>query len=286
MSDRLIAVDWGTTNRRSYVIDDGVVTLTEGDACGIFSTPQEAYPAMIGSLRGQHGDHPVLLAGMVGSNRGWRDAGYAPAPCGLGELAAALRPVGDRIWIVPGLAWREGGDGDVMRGEEVQLLGAVAAGMAPDDALLCQPGTHCKWAQIEGGRIARFVTAMPGELFALLRTHSLLSAQLSGEVSDDAAFREGVTDGRRGDLLARLFGIRAAGVLGMRADTDAASYTSGLLIGADCAIRAAGRTVHLVADDRLGPLYASAIELCGGKAVRIDSHAAFAAGANHIWELA
>ncbi len=286
--DRLIAVDWGTTNRRIHVIDDRVVTLTELDSSGVLSTPRDSYPALIDGLRKRHGDHPVLLAGMVGSDRGWQSADYVAAPCGPRDLAAALCPVGDRVWIVPGVAWRDGKRGDVMRGEEVQLLGAVAAGLAPSEALLCQPGTHCKWARIEGGRIAQFVTTMPGELFALLRTHSLLSGQLTGDgdASDDAAFRDGVADGRAGNLLARLFGIRAAGVLGMRDDTEAASYASGLLIGADCAANAAGRVIYLLADDRLGALYARAIELCGGEVVRIDSHAAFAAGAIHIWELA
>jgi 2-dehydro-3-deoxygalactonokinase len=284
--DRLIAVDWGTTNRRIYVIDEDVVTLTERDALGILAVSPADYPALIETLRMRHGDHPVLLAGMIGSNRGWRDAGYVEAPCGIPELAHALHAAGDRIWIVPGVSWQANGCGDVMRGEEAQLLGAIAAGLAPAHALLCQPGTHCKWAKMNDGQIAHFVTSMPGELFALLRNHSLLSAQLTGDVMEGEAFAEGVEDAKSGNLLARLFGIRAAGVLGLRRDADAASYASGLLIGADCAAHAAGRAVHLLADEKLGPLYARAIEQCGGTVVMIDSHAAFAAGANRIWELA
>jgi 2-dehydro-3-deoxygalactonokinase len=283
---QLIAVDWGTTNRRTYVIDDGVVTHTERDALGILAVTSNDYPALIETLRSRHGDHPVLLAGMVGSNRGWHDAGYVAAPCGLGEVARALHAAGDRIWIVPGISRREGRRGDVMRGEEVQLLGAAAAGMTPSRALLCQPGTHCKWAEIDEGQIEHFTTAMPGELFALLRGHSLLAAQLVGEAANGDAFDEGVEDARSGDLLARLFGVRAAGLLGLRDEADATSYASGLLIGADCAARAAGRIVHLLADEKLGPLYARAIEQCGGAVVMVDSHAAFAAGAVKIWELA
>jgi 2-dehydro-3-deoxygalactonokinase len=82
-----------------------------------------------------------------------------------------------------------------------------------------------------------------------------------------------------------LFGIRAAGLLGLRDDADASSYASGLLIGADCAAHAAGRTVYLLADEKLGALYARAIEQCGGAVVMVDSDAAFAAGATRIWEL-
>lgn len=284
-NDRIIAVDWGTTNRRIYVIDDGVVTLNERDGLGILAVPPDDYSALINALRIRNGNHPVLLVGMVGSNRGWHDAGYVAAPCGLYDIADALFDAGDRIWIAPGVSCRADRRGDVMRGEEMQLLGAVAAGMAPSHALLCQPGTHCKWVEMGEGKINHFVTAMPGELFALLRSHSLLSAQLACEVTCGDVFGEGVEDARSGDLLARLFGIRAAGLLGLRDDSDASSYASGLLIGADCAAHAAGRTVYLLADEKLGALYARAIEQCGGAVVMVDSDAAFAAGATRIWEL-
>src|SRR5690606_28813756 len=148
------------------------------------------------------------------------------------------------------------------RGEEVQLLGAVAAGLTPGDALLCQPGTHCKWAKMIDGRIAAFTTAMTGELFAMLRSHGLLAPQLQGEVTANEAFRDGVEAARRRDLAASLFGIRAAGLLGIRADADAAAYASGLLIGSDVAARLAETPrgpVHILADPALGALYVAAI---------------------------
>ena len=70
----------------------------------------------------------------------------------------------------------------------------------------------------------------------------------------------------------------------LRAQADAAAYVSGLLIGADCAAHAGKDIVHLLADPALGALYACAIEQLGGRAVRIDSHAAFIAGATRLWE--
>jgi 2-dehydro-3-deoxygalactonokinase len=135
------------------------------------------------------------------------------------------------------------------------------------------------------GRIADFVTAMTGELFALLRKHGLLASQLGGEVTLGDAFREGVEDGKRQDLAASLFGIRAAKMLGQRDDADAASYASGLLIGTDVAARFATSrhdTVHILADPVLGGLYCTAIQLHNRSARLIDSHAAFVAGINEI----
>lgn len=272
-----LAVDWGTTNRRVFLVEQGEVTRTERDGKGVTSV--QDFPGAVAELRSNFGDLPMLLAGMVGSNIGWMSAPYVPAPVGTAELAAGLLRVDARTAIVPGVSVRD--PADVMRGEEVQLLGAVEAGLVPRNALLVQPGTHCKWAEMADGRIVGFTTAMTGELFALLRTHGLLAAQLGSEVTPGAAFLAGVEEGRKRDLAASLFGIRAAKLLGQRDDQDAASFASGLLIGSDAAVRLARSThdtVHILADPVLGRLYIAAIRNLGRTAQLVDSHAAFAAG--------
>lgn len=282
-----LAVDWGTTNRRVFRIEDGAVVATERDGKGAAAMAPADYPAEVAQIRERMGDLPMLLAGMVGSTIGWRDVPYAAAPAGIAALAQGLAWIDDRTAIVPGVAMRDPASPDVMRGEEVQLLGAAETGLVPRDSLLCQPGTHCKWVWMEDARIARFTTAITGELFALLRGHGILARQLTGTVSDGAAFRDGVQRGAARDLAAALFGIRASGVLGFRDDADAASYASGLLIGADVAARLdQGRDthVHILADPVLGGLYATAIETLGGTSSLIDSHHAFVAGITRIQE--
>ncbi len=282
-----IAVDWGTTNRRAFRIEDGKVAATERDDRGAANVASGVYETEVAGIRARLGDLPILLAGMVGSNIGWRSVPYVAAPAGLAEVAAALDRIDDRTAIVPGLSYRDGVHADVMRGEEVQLLGGVAAGLVPPDALLCQPGTHCKWATLDKGRITQFTTAMTGELFALLRAHGVLSRQLGHPVEPGAAFLEGVAEGAKRDLAASLFAIRARGVLGLADDAHAASFASGLLIGADTAARIeAGATVHILADPALGALYASAIDALGCHSHHIDSQAAFVAGITRIQDLA
>ncbi|MDF7776388.1 2-dehydro-3-deoxygalactonokinase [Sphingomonas sp. AOB5] len=279
MADAFLAVDWGTTNRRVFLIEDGVVACTERDDQGV--TAVSDFAASVTGIRARFGDLPMLLAGMVGSNIGWRAAPYVAAPAGIAELAAGLMRIDARTAIIPGVSTLADGRADVMRGEEVQLVGAVAAGLAPGDALLVQPGTHCKWATMAGGRITGFTTAMTGELFALLRGHSLLAGQLQGEVSANPAFLEGVEEAKRRDLAASLFGIRAAKLLGTRDDSDAAAYASGLLIGSDVAARLEAsphETAHILSGPELGLLYVAAIEAHGRAATLIDSHAAFVAG--------
>jgi 2-dehydro-3-deoxygalactonokinase len=277
LAEPFLAIDWGTTNRRVFLIEEGRVTRTERDDRGVTSV--QDFAAEAAGIRARFGDLPMLMAGMVGSNIGWQVAPYVPAPAGIPELAAGLLRIDGRTAIVPGVSVT--GPADVMRGEEVQLLGAVEAGLVPRDALVAQPGTHCKWAEMRDGRIAGFTTAMTGELFALLRKHGLLAAQLAGEVVQGPAFLDGVEEGRKRDLAASLFGIRAAKMLGVRDDKDAASFASGLLIGADVAARldtSGHDAIHILADPVLGGLYAAAVEAHGRRPHIIDSHAAFVAG--------
>nr|NUR36537.1 2-dehydro-3-deoxygalactonokinase [Sphingomonas sp.] len=275
-ASRFLAIDWGTTNRRVFLIDDNSVVATDRDDRGV--TTVADFPGELAKVRERFEDLPVLMAGMVGSNVGWKAVPYVPASAGIEDLACALTWLDARTAIVPGVSTRPA---DVMRGEEVQLLGAVAAALAPPDALLVQPGTHCKWVDMRGGRIAGFKTTMTGELFALLRSHGLLAAQLGSDVHPNDAFRDGVEEGKKRDLTASLFGVRAAGLLGERRDGDAASFTSGLLIGSDVAARLSdrcGETIHVLADRVLGGLYAAAVEANGCSARLVDSHAGFVAG--------
>ncbi len=280
-----IALDWGTTNRRAYRIEDGRIADTLRSPRGVSAMAADDYPGELAAIRDALGDLPVLMAGMVGSTIGWRIAPYVTVPAGIDDIAAALTWIDDRTAIVPGLSFTQGTHGDVMRGEEVQLLGAALAGQVPPDALLCQPGTHCKWVELRGGRVTGFTTAMTGELFALLRANGVLAPQLAAPVTAGDAFRDGVREGARRDLTASLFGIRAAHVLGLRAEADAASFASGLLIGSDVALRIEGAgDVQLVADGDLATLYATAIETLGGRAIVTPCEDAFVAGITHIRE--
>jgi 2-dehydro-3-deoxygalactonokinase len=287
VTDSFIAVDWGTTNRRAYRIEQGSVAASERDDMGILSVPAGGFPAQVAELQARFGGLPMVMAGMVGSNRGWHDAGYVECPATIEALAGAVvNPTGG-VAIVPGVCIDAPGRADVMRGEEVQFFGAVAAGLAPGDALLCQPGTHNKWATLQQGAIVDFTTAMTGEMFALLKGHALIGSEMGGPVDADASFCEGVEASADADLLAMLFGVRAASVLGRRAAGEAAAYVSGLLIGSDCRARLTQprQTVHLLAEGLLARLYTVAITIVGGQGVLVDSQAAFVAGITRIRSL-
>lgn len=283
-----LAVDWGTTNRRVYLIDGGKVAASERDDRGVLAVAPGDFALEASATRARFGDLPMICAGMAGSVDGWVEVPYRPCPAGLADLADAVTWVEPgRTAIVPGVTYVGGGRADVMRGEEVQLLGAVASGMAPRYALLCQPGTHCKWAQMADGRIGAFRTTITGELFSHLKSHSLLADFMTGEVADGEAFRAGIAGSATRTLLGDLFGARAAALLDRRVRGDTAAYVSGLLIGNDVLEQGigTGTTIFLLADPALGGLYAAAIEAAGGEAVLLDSRDAFAAGIIRLWSL-
>ncbi|AWN51203.1 2-dehydro-3-deoxygalactonokinase [Methylobacterium sp. 17Sr1-1] len=277
----MIAVDWGTSSARAYrLAPDGAVLARREGAGGILRVPEGGFPAALTEMVGDWlaaGETRVLLSGMVGSRQGWQEAPYLACPAGLDELAAALVPVpfaGASVRLVPGLSAADAaGTPEVMRGEEVQVFGALAGA---EDALICLPGSHAKWVRVAGGRIAGFSTSMTGEAFAALSGHTILGRMMTGPAELGPAFEAGVArSAEGGGLLHHLFGTRALGLFGRLAPEDAASYLSGLLIGHDvAAAMTEPALVRLVGSGPLMALYGRAIALKGGKAVAGDPDAA------------
>jgi 2-dehydro-3-deoxygalactonokinase len=289
----LLACDWGTTNLRAWTLDAegrvlqarafplGVAQLAPGEARRRFV--EEVRPALAAE------GAPAILCGMIGSNLGWTAIPYAPCPAGLEDLAARLVAVedgGPGARIAPGVRGDGfSGQGDVMRGEETQVMGWLAR--HPDRRmgrhLVCCPGTHAKWTLVQDGRITGFVTAMTGELFAVLSQHSVLRADAA--IDDPEAFAAGLAAaGDGGALAARLFTARARVVAGGADPAGGASYLSGLLIGADAAASpgllgcAADMPVSLIGEPRLCGLYRQALAARGTAAEIFDGADAAVAG--------
>lgn len=284
---RLMALDWGTSALRGWLLGDGgaVLTATSGKL-GILSVAngafEAAYRAFTADWRATHPGLPALACGMIGSRQGWAEVPYVACPAGLADLVGRGVTVGEvdaSLRIVPGLSC-QAPDGmiDVMRGEETQTFGAVdgpAASEQVGDGLFILPGTHSKWAAVEGGRICRFATYMTGELFAVLRGHSILGRMMptDGSMAHDAeAFLAGARDGltNGADLSRRLFGVRTRGLFGDLDTATAPSFLSGLLIGAeirgayrDGGIGAGARRATLIGEATLCLRYADALRLVG-----------------------
>lgn len=279
-----LAVDWGTTNVRAWLMDGCAITRRQDFALGVGALqPGEAARQFRDTIRpAMHAvELPAILCGMVGSTLGWEVVPYLRCPVELSAIRQRLHCVNGAeppAWIVPGLkAERPDGGPDVMRGEETQLVGWAAADSSRlvGEHLICLPGTHSKWVRVVDGRIESFVTAMTGELFGLLRTHSVLRA--AGPVTDDeTAFERGLQAAGDGNALAsRLFTARSQVVGGDMASGQVESYLSGVLIGAEAAavpelfaIRS-GRRISIVGEAHLANRYRRALT---GRGFTVDAY--------------
>ena len=232
MTERVkwVAVDWGTSNLRAWGVSaDGAVVSSASSEKGMGKLAPGEFPSALSEIAARlslpDGPMDVLVCGMAGARQGWVEAPYLEAPADLSDLASrAVRPVMEgsalSVAILPGVCQRQNGE-NVMRGEETQLLGL--ASLSPGySGLVCMPGTHSKWALLDGTRIGGFSTAMTGEMFELLKTHSVLRHSLNGPLDGPGraeGFASGAADGlaRPDDLLGQLFRVRAGTLLSGRA---------------------------------------------------------------------
>lgn len=294
----MIAVDWGTSSLRLYRIgDDGHVLERRRSDNGVLASEGRFSEVLARESAGWQ-DDTILMCGMVGSRNGWHEMPYLDCPANLAGLAAGMQrihPPGFEtraLWLVPGLCDRASGSvPDVMRGEETQLA-ALLDNLHGGPHVVCLPGTHSKWVTVQDGRILRITTTMTGELFALLRQHSILGRLMVKEEvrTDRHAFNAGLKrSADPGGLLHHLFGVRTAGLFGQFSESALPSYLSGLLIGhelreADLLSRSPRPAqVHLVGQQTLLTSYAHALSTLG---VGVQRHPEILAahGLHALWQ--
>jgi 2-dehydro-3-deoxygalactonokinase len=291
-----IAGDWGTSRLRLYLCDETGHVMARGEGEGA-SVPDCAgrFTAAVTAWDRAHGKLPAVLGGMVGSTIGWREVPYLSCPArpeGIADAALRFSHEDRLIAIVPGLSCTaRTGAPDVMRGEETQILGALRLDpvLSKGRHIFCMPGTHAKWVLVEDGAVLEFQTALSGELFELLRKHSVL-ARDGGEVRPDSeAFARGldfVRSNPDADLLHLLFSARSRVVTGSMPREEGASYLSGLVLGADVGtavslLKISGM-VHLICTPALATLYGAALARYGVSTAVIDGDRAALAGLVHI----
>lgn len=292
-----IAIDWGTTNVRAWRLDaSGAVLARRAEPKGILNVEGGAFAAafdeLVGDWRRGAPDAPTVLSGMIGSRQGWIEAPYMTCPAALDALArhAVAVPDHENAVIVPGVATSQDGRHDVMRGEEVQIYGALSA-HGGDDATVCLPGTHSKWARVSAGRLTGFATSMTGEVYDALSRHTILGRLMSPAAADDDPgdryFGQGLErSGEAGGLLHHVFGVRAAGLFDALPPHGMRGYLSGLLLGhevrAMAAMMAPPGAVAVIAAPALATRYRTALEHVGLTAAMLDGEAVTVRGLSRI----
>lgn len=269
----LLALDWGTSSLRAFLLgENGQVLETRSTSQGLQSLPvpgvagfERVFADIAGDWLAAWPQLPVVAGGMVGSAQGWKEAPYVRCPADVGSLAAHAAQVesglGIPVYIAPGVLLDEPGVApDVIRGEEIQIAGALAGNQALGSrATMVLPGTHSKWVQVENNRITHFASYMTGEVFAVLSKHSILSrliadAPTAEPAAAEAAFLQGVQAAREsmpGDFLHQIFAARTLGLTQRLPAAQLKDYLSGLLIGHELV---SGLAQSATAFQRQGPL--------------------------------
>ncbi|MES0300747.1 2-dehydro-3-deoxygalactonokinase [Citrobacter sedlakii] len=286
MTARYIAIDWGSTNLRAWLYQGEQCLESRQSEAGVTRLNGKSPEAVLAEVTDawRDGATPVVMAGMIGSNVGWKIAPYLPVPACFSAIGEHVTSVGDNIWIIPGLSVSREDNHNVMRGEETQLLGART--LSPS-AVYVMPGTHCKWVQTDAEQIHDFRTVMTGELHHLLLRHSLVGAGLPDQVPSPEAFTAGLERGLTSpDVLPKLFEVRASHVLGSLPREQVSEFLSGLLIGAEVASMGdfipGEQAITLVAGSSLTARYQQAFHAVGREVATVAGDTAFQAGIRSI----
>ena len=296
MQPKLVAVDWGTSSLRGALINsEGLVLEKRAFPQGILQVAHGQFQNVFEQRFGDWIDTKTLclISGMAGSRQGWREAPYCPCPSGFEDLAQHLQWIEkDRIGIVPGLSTWNDDTPDVMRGEEIQIFGALTTQQI-QTAQFVLPGTHSKWAHVSDGKIYAFKTFMTGEFYALLSQHSILAktclpdAPLKKEV-----FIDGVMQIQKpGGLLHHAFTARSLALFEKLNPAQSSSYISGLLIGeeiksAKAEMQGQGTPLFILGNGQLTQRYGFAMEALGLTATALADEVTWSglwALANHLY---
>ena len=329
-SSVFIAADWGSTNLRVYLcqyhlvqhqlveqhlVEDHLVEHKPSNATeplrvlatksgpGVLHIDggfEETFFDLVADWLEAHGPLRVLLSGAVGSTVGWRDTPYLDCPVGPEQIIAGrtvFQARGLEFLIVSGLKTQGAlGAPDLMRGEELQLLGWMRLQNKPvTEQVIILPGTHNKWVLVKNDQVETFATALTGELFSLLENHSILITEPQEEAFSADWFMQGVQLAKRlqsGQLLQALFTTRSRQVAGDLSTQQARSYLSGLLVGSDI-VGSIGlfndqvaqlNKVVLIGDSTLSNAYQLALKAFAIEAQICDSTQIAIAGYQAIYE--
>lgn len=300
MEKFLLGCDWGTSSFRlrlfdvtarhvvgEVLADEGIATMHSlwQDGAGDGITKHELFRqylkkqinALAADVALNLDNISIFISGMASSSIGMEDVPYATVPFALDGSDTIIKSFEPRanfpheIVLISGVR----SDDDVMRGEETQLIGLLdllkQEGSQPANGILIFPGTHSKHIRIEGESLTGFRTFMTGELFNVIRNHTILKDSVDAvnvnELSgiDAEAFKWGVKEVNRSGILNSLFTVRTNQLFQKLNKAENFFYLSGLLVGAELSYlsKAINEPLFLCCGSNLYSFYTGAIEALG-----------------------
>ena len=235
--DRWIAVDWGTSSFRAYLIENDVVsdTIETKDGMKFVKNKnfENTFINLIGKWLIKDKKIDVLASGMLGARQGWIEAPYKKAPCNLNNINYVSPILTDNrisLKIFSGIS--QNNPPDVIRGEETQVAGFLTDNNKFNGSI-CLPGTHSKWIKINKNSLNKIKTFMTGELFEIISKNSVLIHSMKSNNLNKAEILNSANKLiNNPELFANLlFQIRADDLLNAKGANIYRSRLSGYLLG-------------------------------------------------------
>lgn len=274
----ILTIDTGTTNTRISLWRDASVIAQAHSEVGVRDTAitgsrlalQQAVRDAIASALSQAGMIPhqvdlALASGMITSNLGLHELPHVPVPAGLNELAQRMACVTlpdvfcQPIWFVPGVRNAVPDIGlhnceamDMMRGEEVEVMGALARLELNGPALLMLPGSHSKFVSIDDkNRITGCVTTLAGELLHILTHNTILTKSLDAAFASEinpGMLLAGAASSQKLGLGRACFNVRILEQFTHVERNDRANFLLGAVLGGDLLTLKNSSAIHMWPD--------------------------------------
>ncbi len=196
LSDCVLLIDGGTTNTRFTLLEGEKVLIRTERKIGAADKQQgsqnellrQAVKSEIQALQTSCGLNidEIYSSGMITSANGLKEVPHIPAPAGLMDLAQGVHTCRLEavcqipFHFVPGIRFtgKKAGETDMLRGEEVEVFGAVTPEEEDRSILFLHFGSHNKLVHYQKGKITRAVTTMSGELLWALKESTILKSSL------------------------------------------------------------------------------------------------------------
>ena len=251
--NQFISVDWGTSNFRARLVSipDLQILKEVKSSQGIKETfalwqkeggDREGF--FLDFIKDQiknfdcqiQAPYKIIISGMASSTIGMKELPYASLPFKSDGSTLYVdnfegRWFSEEISLISGVR----SSSDVIRGEEVQVVGLISEKDKQGTSVFILPGTHSKHVMSENGVVTDFRTYMTGEMFDVISKQTILKNSITAAPASEnewLSFDEGVNRATQGNsLLNDLFKIRAYDLFESKSKTENFYFLSGLLIG-------------------------------------------------------
>ena len=231
-----VALDWGTSNFRAYLMDNNNVIDQVSTQEGMKFIDQNEFEKIliknIDAWNNKFDIKVIIASGMVGAKQGWIEVPYINSPCDIRNVNFKTFKILDdaNIHILSGVS--QFNPSDVMRGEETQIAGFLLNNVDFNGSI-CLPGTHSKWVNMNSYNIQEFTTFLTGELYEIVKKYSILNHSLNTTELDDEIVKSSakLIIENPSFISNKLFEIRADNLLKNSNQTSNNSKLVGYLLG-------------------------------------------------------